>query len=79
MPQNPREQNTVSPCKLLAAEKANNPKMQYLGNQPSYVDNGDGTVTDLNTGLMWQQDPGEKMTYDQAIAGASSFNVYGGE
>ncbi|MHA1402046.1 MAG: hypothetical protein ACTSQE_16985, partial [Candidatus Heimdallarchaeaceae archaeon] len=36
---------------------------QYIGNHPSYKDNGDGTVTDLNTGLMWQQDPGEKLTY----------------
>ena len=25
---------------------------QYSGNTPSYRDNGDGTVTDLNTGLM---------------------------
>ena len=25
--------------------------------KPSYVDNLDGTVTDLNTGLMWQQTP----------------------
>ncbi|MDD3686753.1 MAG: DUF1566 domain-containing protein, partial [Bacteroidales bacterium] len=24
----------------------------YLGYQPSYTDNGDGTVTDNNTGLM---------------------------
>jgi hypothetical protein len=30
---------------------------QYNGIQPSYQDNGDGTVTDLNTGLMWQQTP----------------------
>ena len=44
---------------------------QYTGNAPRYQDNGDGTVTDLVTGLMWQQDPGEKMTYDQAVAGAS--------
>lgn len=29
---------------------------QYHGPQPAYQDNGDGTVTDLNTGLMWQQD-----------------------
>ncbi len=50
---------------------------QYAGNQPSYVDNGDGTITDLNTGLMWQQDPGEKMTYDEAVAGASSFSLAG--
>jgi hypothetical protein len=28
---------------------------QHDGPQPSYNDNGDGTVTDLNTGLMWQQ------------------------
>jgi hypothetical protein len=27
----------------------------YQGPQPSYRDNGDGMVTDLNTGLMWQQ------------------------
>ncbi len=50
---------------------------QYDGNQPSYHANGDGTVTDLNTGLMWQQDPGDKMTYDQAAAGADTFNLAG--
>ncbi|MGB5434825.1 MAG: DUF1566 domain-containing protein [Maribacter sp.] len=27
---------------------------QYSGNQPSFTDNGDGTVTDNVTGLMWQ-------------------------
>ena len=30
---------------------------QYAGRQPAYRDHGDGTVTDLNTGLMWQQSP----------------------
>ncbi len=50
---------------------------QYVGNAPRYQDNGDGTVFDLVTGLMWQQDPGEKMTYDQAVAGASGFNLAG--
>jgi Protein of unknown function (DUF1566) len=50
---------------------------QYMGNQPGYVDNGDGTVTDLNTGLIWQQDPGEKMSYDEATSGASSFSLAG--
>ncbi len=30
---------------------------QYDGVQPSYQDNGDGTVTDLVTGLIWQQTP----------------------
>ncbi|MHC4432378.1 MAG: Lcl C-terminal domain-containing protein, partial [Planctomycetota bacterium] len=44
---------------------------QYVGNEPAYQDNGDGTVTDLNTGLMWQSDPERKMTFAQAVAGAS--------
>ena len=30
---------------------------QYVSNPPSYRDNGDGTITDLNTGLMWQKTP----------------------
>jgi len=30
---------------------------QYEGNTPSYKDNHDGTITDLNTGLMWQKTP----------------------
>jgi len=50
---------------------------QYTGNQPAYAENGDGTVTDLNTGLMWQQNPGEKMTCAEALAGVSSFNLAG--
>lgn len=49
----------------------------YNGYQPNYVDNGDGTVTDLVTGLMWQKDPGDKMTYDAAAAGAETFNLAG--
>ena len=28
---------------------------QYKGKAPSYRDSGDGTITDLNTGLMWSQ------------------------
>lgn len=29
---------------------------QHKGVQPSYKDNGDGTVTDLDTGLIWQKE-----------------------
>jgi len=50
---------------------------QYDGAQPSYTDNGDGTITDNNTGLMWQKDPGNKMTYEQAKTGADYFNLAG--
>jgi len=59
----------------------------YNGNQPGYVNNGDGTVTDLVTGLMWSKTPdmdgdgdidyADKMSYDEAIAGAASFNLAG--
>ncbi len=40
----------------------------YLSGEPmSFKDNGNGTVTDLNTGLMWQQTPAmEGMTWAQA-------------
>lgn len=50
---------------------------QYQGIQPAYHDNGDGTVTDLNTGLMWQKTPGNKVTYDEAVAGAEDLNLAG--
>lgn len=50
---------------------------QYTGHQPAYRDNGDGTVTDLVTGLMWTQDPGTKKTYHQALAGASTCKAGG--
>ncbi len=43
----------------------------------SYTDNGDGTVTDEVTGLMWQQDPGAKKTFDEAVSGASSSTLAG--
>ncbi len=51
---------------------------QHAGLQPSYRDNGDGTVTDLNTGLMWQKYllPG-KYTYSQAHAAADTFSLAG--
>lgn len=51
---------------------------QYQGLQPSYTDNGDGTVTDNNTGLMWQQTPpSDKMTYDEALAYVESLEIGG--
>ncbi|MHC5083246.1 MAG: Lcl C-terminal domain-containing protein [Planctomycetota bacterium] len=49
----------------------------YNGNQPAYKDNGDGTISDLNTGLMWTQNPFGKVTYAKAVAGASKCSVGG--
>ncbi len=52
---------------------------QYTGIQPAYQDNGDGTVSDLNTGLMWQQTPDleNKSTWAAALAGADTFLLAG--
>ena len=49
----------------------------YNGTQPAYRDNGDGTVTDLNTRLIWTQDPGGKKTFEQAVAGAAACRIGG--
>lgn len=67
-------QNTPCP---EAGEADYGQDAQYSGNQPSYRDNGDGTVSDLVTGLMWQQDAGDKLTFEQAVDGADSFNLAG--
>ena len=51
---------------------------QYEGLPPSYTDNGDGTVTDLNTGLMWVKElADDKMTWDDAMTGADTCTVGG--
>ena len=51
---------------------------QYQGLKPSYTDNGDGTITDNNTGLVWQQTPpSDKMTYDEAKAYVKSLEIGG--
>lgn len=67
---------TSTPCpqpgEALFGQDAN-----YQGVPPAFQDNGDGTTTDLNTGLMWQQDPGTKMDWDQAMANAASINTGG--
>ncbi|HTY08904.1 MAG TPA: DUF1566 domain-containing protein [Candidatus Edwardsbacteria bacterium] len=50
---------------------------QHQGNAPSYRDNGDGTVSDLVTGLMWVKARGSKVTWDDAAKNASSCRTGG--
>ncbi len=51
---------------------------QYAGHRPHYRDNGDGTISDLVTGLMWTRDPGEeRVSFYQAAAGAETCLVGG--
>ena len=59
----------------------------YQGIVPAYQDNGDGTVTDLNTGLMWQKtsdfdgdgkiNSQDKMSFENASKYASAFDLAG--
>lgn len=51
---------------------------QYITNPPSYKDNGDGTVTDLVTGLTWQKTPNtKKLKQEEAQAYADSLSLAG--
>lgn len=60
----------------------------YDGNQPSYTNNGDGTVTDNVTGLMWQNswdhngdgtiDYDDKLTYDGILSLIEAGYTYAG-
>ena len=50
----------------------------YQGKQPSYVDNGNSTVTDLNTGLTWMKSTtSQEMTWAQAVSYASTAVIGG--
>ncbi len=66
---------------LLTAPKRGRPFFGqngfYQGLKPSYRDNGDGTVSDLNTGLMWVRARGVKVTWNAAVAGASACRIGG--
>jgi hypothetical protein len=48
---------------------------QHPGPMANYKDNSDGTISDLNTDLMWVKARGQKMTWDAAVAGAGACRV----
>lgn len=50
---------------------------QNPGPRPAYKDHGDGTVSDLNTGLMWVKQRESKVAFDEAKAGAASCRAGG--
>jgi hypothetical protein len=49
----------------------------YITNAQAYVNNGDGTISDLNTGLMWTSNTYGKMTWDDALAMADGLTLAG--
>lgn len=42
-----------------------------------YRDNGDGSISDLNTGLIWQKALGPKLAWSEAVAGAAGARTAG--
>ncbi len=50
---------------------------QYQINTPSFTDNGDGTIKDNVTGLMWQKVIGEKISFEEAFKRAKEFELAG--
>ncbi|RKY47476.1 MAG: hypothetical protein DRP88_04385 [Candidatus Neomarinimicrobiota bacterium] len=60
---------------------------QFNGYQPSYTDDGDGTITDNVTGLMWSKSPDlnrddtinaeDKLTYHDALTWADTLTLAG--
>lgn len=49
----------------------------YAINPPSYKDNGDGTVTDLVTGLQWQQADGGEKPWDVSVGYCKALDLAG--
>lgn len=49
----------------------------YQGKAPSYINNNDGTISDNITGLMWQQNMGNKITFAQAKEKADTLSLGG--
>lgn len=50
---------------------------QFQQNKPSYSDNHNGTITDINTGLTWVKARGEKVSWQDAYDGAKNCNIGG--
>jgi hypothetical protein len=51
--------------------------IDYLINAPSYKINGNGTITDNVTGLMWQQTDGGEMTFERALVYCDTLTLAG--
>ncbi len=49
----------------------------YQSNEPSYTDNGNGTISDKVTGLMWQKQMGVKISYIAAFVKADTMTLGG--
>ena len=70
--------NTTEVTAQNAGDEFYGQNANYPGVTPNYVDNSDGTITDMNTGLMWQQsfdhnndgsiDVKDKLSYSELLS-----------
>jgi hypothetical protein len=63
---------TIKPGQAFFGQDAS-----YSHHPATYINNGNDTITDQVTGLMWQADMGPKMTLEQALAKASASRLGG--
>jgi hypothetical protein len=78
--------STVIPLPL-SGESFYGQNTNHPGNTPSYTNNGDGTISDNISGLMWEKSPDrngdniidyyDKITYSTALSSASACNTGG--
>jgi len=62
--------DNITPCPAIG-HPGHGQDAQYVGLTPSYTDNANGTVTDNNTNLIWQQN-----TADANKDGSITFNLF---
>jgi len=56
--------NSISKSSYLRVWPVRTGQCEAAGNSPRFIDNGDGTVTDKNTGLMWTKDANIQIAED---------------
>jgi hypothetical protein len=69
--------NTGVIPKPAEGQPFSNQNADHTGNAPAYEDHGDGTVTDLVTGLMWQKTMDPKCTWKEAAAKVDTMRLGG--
>ncbi|MCG8410127.1 MAG: DUF1566 domain-containing protein, partial [Bacteroidales bacterium] len=67
--------NTIS--KPLVNQAFYGQDANYTYNEPDYTNNNDGTITDNVTGLMWEQNMGNKINFNAAFTKAKSSSLGG--
>ncbi|MBK5208967.1 MAG: DUF1566 domain-containing protein [Flavobacteriaceae bacterium] len=77
----PTEAQKLLPFKLsdtgqsISTAEKQGEDADFLINPPSFTNNGNGTITDNNSGLMWQKTDGGEMTFEVASDYCKNLNL----